>query len=83
MSGALREVALFVGGMVGIAAAIFAGGWLLIRGGGLVLRAWFELTSSLLPRPAALALAVMLAALSVYAAFYWLAERRKRARLKA
>lgn len=78
----LRELAIFVFGMLALAALVFGGFWLIIRGGGLLLRSWFRFFD-FLPHSVALALAVMATALSVYAAWYLLAERRKRARVKA
>lgn len=79
---ALREAAVFLGAMAALAFAVFAAFWLIIRGGGVLLRTWFHLFA-FLPRPAALALAVFATALTVYGAWYWLAERRRKARIAA
>lgn len=75
----LIEAVLFLPAMAALAVAVFGGMYLVIKAGGWLLRGWFGvLVNGLgLPRSIALSLAVMLAALCVYGAFYLLENRRR------
>lgn len=76
----LTEALLFLPAMALLAAAVYAVGWVVIKVGGFLLHAWFVLLADTfaLPRPAALALSVMLAAVSVYGLVNLSGRRRRR-----
>lgn len=78
----LIEGVLFLPAMAVLAAVVWLAGVALIKGGAWLLRGWFWLLTEALPLPrsAALALAVVFAAVSVYALLH-LAGRRRAQRL--
>jgi hypothetical protein len=78
----IAEALHFVLAMVVLAAAVFAAFYGVIRFGGLAVNAWFGLLADGLglPRPAALAFSVIGGALTVYAVWWALLERRKHRR---
>jgi hypothetical protein len=75
------EAVLFLPAMALLAGAVFGVMWLIIQAGNAAVYGWHDLLRGLgLPFPAALAFAVMLAAVTVYAFFYWAGKRRQRPR---
>lgn len=73
------EAVLFLPAMALLALAVFGALWAIIKVGNAAVYGWHALFRALgLPFPAAMALTVIFAALSVYAAVYWLGKRRIR-----
>jgi len=77
MKRSTLDAILFLPAMAGVALVLFLAFWLIVKGGNAAIYAWHALFRALgLPFPAAMALTVIAAALSVYGAFYWLSRRR-------
>lgn len=74
----VTEAILFLPAMVLLAGAIFVAFWLIIKFGNAILHGWFWLLAGLgLPRPAALAIGVLLAAATVPLTLKFLANRTR------
>ena len=70
------EAILFFPAMVLLAGAVFMAFWLVIKFGNAVLHGWFWLLAGIgLPRPAALAVGVLLTAVTIPLAVRFLARR--------
>ena len=78
------ETILFLPAMAILAGVVFAACWLVIRAGNAAVHAWFAALRGVgLPSSAALALATILAAVTVYGALYWLGRQRLNRRLRS
>lgn len=72
------EAILFLPAMILLAGALFGAFWLVFKAGNGAVYGWHALFHGIgLPFPAAMALTVIAAALTIYGLFYWLGHRRR------